>query len=148
MGAHLGWGDDIETLTQVTTGSSASESRCRHVQAPAWKFPSDKGSMQHYKLAAPPPPFTLKHGPLTSSPTALLVNRQSHHSPWKDTRDTWLFHSAGDWLSQSPLPPKPPPRQQLPANHPARCQKTREGLKTQCRMRRYNKATIKEGKSN
>lgn len=38
----------------------------------------------------PSSPSTLKHGPLTSYPTALLVNCQSHHSPWKDTRDTWL----------------------------------------------------------
>lgn len=53
------------------------------------------------------PPSALQHGPLTSAPTALLANCQSHHSPWKDTRDTWLLYSAGDWLSQLPDPPPP-----------------------------------------
>lgn len=123
--------DDIETLTRVTTGSAASESTCTRAHTPAWKFPSDEGSTHHYKPAASPP-STLKHGPLTLSPAALLVNCQSHHSPWKDTRDTWLFHSAGDWLSQLPPsegPPATPSKSSTLNSLEGWCKKTHEGLK-------------------
>lgn len=84
------------------------------------------------------PPSTPKHGPLTSSPTALLVNCQSHHSPWKDTRDTWLLYSAGDWLSQL-LPPNhhqpPPPRLRIIHTQLALTEKNRAGTIKHMKMK-------------